>query len=80
MNLPRGEIFTTDVSGEMDTHKSGLYMQKYLAQEILKQFKHSNFEKVHEFKVDKSRYGKYDMAGIHQDDPEPIPRKWDPFR
>lgn len=31
-------------------------------------------------KVDKARYGKYDISGVRDGDPEPCPRVWDENR
>jgi hypothetical protein len=35
---------------------------------------------LNSFDVDMSRYGKFDMAGIKDGDPEPVPKVWDPKR
>ena len=47
---------------------------------MLRAFKHSNEEIFRELDVDMSLYGKFDLTGVKDGDPEPCPRKWDPVR
>jgi small subunit ribosomal protein S29 len=73
------EAFT---SGKTDLFrfKNGLYLQKDLAVKLLKDFKHSNEQILNEFQVDMTHYGKYDISGVKDGEPEPCPRVWDAKR
>ena len=51
-----------------------------MAKRILEDFKESNLIKLNQFKVDKSIYGKMDVSGVKDGDPEPCPRTFDPLR
>lgn len=70
----------TDGKTEAFRYKNGLYLQKHLAQSLLEDFKHANEQTLLEFDVDMSLYGKYDIAGVKDGEPEPCPRVWDPLR
>ena len=65
---------------EVLRHKNGLYLQFELGKELLKDFKHANEQILTEFDVDMSHYGKYDISGVKDGDPEPNPKVWDPLR
>ena len=70
------------VGGNFDIlrHKNGLYLQFDLGKELLLDFKHANEQFLTEFDVDMSYYGKYDISGIRDGEPEPNPKVWDPLR
>jgi len=55
-------------------------MQPQLAKELLEDLKIANQQKFEEFKVNLDIYGKFDMTGIHDEEPEPCPRTFDPRR
>ena len=76
INVPRARKF---INGEaiIERHINGLYMQKELAKEFLQDLNVSNQQKFEEIKVDLDLYGKFDMTGISDDEPEPCPRIWD---
>jgi small subunit ribosomal protein S29 len=57
-----------------------LYLQLELGKELLLDFKHANEQILSDFDVDMTHYGKYDISGIRDDEPEPCPRTWDPLR
>jgi hypothetical protein len=73
------EEFTNGKS-ELFRWKNGLYLQKELAQNVLSDFRHSNEQLLQDFEVDMSLYGKFDISGVKDGDPEPCPRTWDPKR
>jgi small subunit ribosomal protein S29 len=70
------------VGGDFDIlrHKNGLYLQFDLGKELLLDFKHANEQFLTEFDVDMTYYGKYDISGIRDGEPEPNPKVWDPLR
>ena len=70
----------TNATTESFRFKNGLYLQKDLAKALLQDFKHANEQILLDFDVDTSLYGKYDISGVKDGDPEPCPRKWDPER
>lgn len=47
---------------------------------MLFDFRYSNELMLRELDVDMSKYGKVDYTGVHDDDFEPCPRTWDPYR
>lgn len=65
---------------KIDRHINGLYLQPQLAKELLEDLKISNQARFEEMKVNLDLYGKFDMTGIHDDEPEPCPRVFDPRR
>ena len=70
------------VGGKNSTfrYKNGLYLQQDFAKSMLEAIRHSNEELMREFDVDMAHYGKFDISGVKDGDPEPCPRKWDPRR
>lgn len=59
---------------------NGLYMQFELAKRLLGDLRTQNEQIFTEMDVDLGRYGKFDMTGARDGDPEPCPRTWDPLR
>lgn len=51
-----------------------------MAKRFLSDLRTQNEQIFKEMDVDLSRYGKYDMTGVKDGDPEPCPRTWDPLR
>ena len=47
---------------------------------LLKDFRHANEQIINDFQVDMSIYGKFDISGVKDGDPEPCPRVWDAKR
>lgn len=79
VSIPRARSFTLNMF-KIERHINGLYIQKQLAKELLEDILIANEQKFEEIKVDLSIYGKYDQTGIHDDEPEPCPRVYDPRR
>ena len=79
LTVPRAEMFT---DGKEDTFRmaNGLYMQKELVTQFLTDFRTSNEKLLGQTAVDLSLYGKIDMSGIKDGEPEPHPKVWDPER
>lgn len=55
-------------------------MQNELAQKYLYDFRTSNEMLLRNTDVDMSLYGKIDISGVKDGDPEPNPRLWDEER
>jgi small subunit ribosomal protein S29 len=53
--------------------KTRLFLNPDLAVEILKDFFSTNEHLLENIEVDKSIYGKYNMIGVHRDEPNPVP-------
>jgi len=70
----------TDASTKIERMKDGLYLQEDLAKRILDDLSIQNEQFFHEFDVDMSRYGLYNITGVRDGDEEPCPRTWDPLR
>lgn len=70
------------IGGKKDLfrYKNGLYLQLELAHSMLVGFRHTNEELLREMDVDMSRYGKYEMTGVKDGDPQPCENTWDPIR
>ena len=70
------------ISGKTDLlrYKNGLYLQQNLAKQFLEDFRTSNEQILREFEVDMAHYGKFDISGVRDGDPEPCPRVWDEKR
>lgn len=79
INIPRARKFTSS-KVKIERHINGLYLQKQLAKELLEDLKFSNNQRFEEIKVNQSLYGKFDQTGIHDEEPEPCPRTFDPRR
>ena len=79
LTVPRAEMFT-DGSEETFRMANGLYMQNELVKQFLTDFRTSNEKLLGEVDVDLSLYGKIDMSGIKDGEPEPNPKVWDPER
>lgn len=47
---------------------------------MLQDFRHSNEQLLLQTEVNLSLYGKYDVSGVKDGEPEPCPRTWDPER
>jgi small subunit ribosomal protein S29 len=77
--IPRARKFTHG-GIHIERHLNGLYMQPQLAKELLEDLRIANQQKFDDFKVNLDIYGKFDMTGIHDDEPEPCPRTFDPRR
>jgi len=60
--------------------ENGLYLQLELAQRFLSDLRVQNEEIFSNMDVNMDRYGKFDMTGVRDGDPEPCPRTWDPLR
>jgi hypothetical protein len=61
----------------IERHISGLYFQPELAVELLKDIKIVNYKILKETAVDLNDYGKFNIAGHYDDDPEPNLVMWD---
>lgn len=70
------------INGKYDIfrYKNGLYLQEDLAKRLCQDFLTTNEELLREMDVDMSEYGKYDISGVRDDEPEPCPRTWDEKR
>lgn len=55
-------------------------MQPETTAELLKNWRTANEDRLKEWDVDLSIYGKFDMAGNKDGDKEPCPRVWDEKR
>jgi len=55
---------------------SGLYLQPDLTIELLKDFKLTNLSKLEKVRVRPELYGKFSMAGVHDDEEDPNPVVW----
>eukprot|EP01017_Pseudomicrothorax_dubius_P033825 TRINITY_DN4568_c0_g1_i3.p1 TRINITY_DN4568_c0_g1~~TRINITY_DN4568_c0_g1_i3.p1 ORF type:complete len:684 (+),score=196.56 TRINITY_DN4568_c0_g1_i3:126-2177(+) len=53
-------------------HDTGLYLQTELTQELLSSFRKANLALLREIPVNKKLYGKFNMAGIHDDEYDPV--------
>ena len=60
--------------------KTGLFMQFEQARQLLEAFKEANSELLAKIPVNMELYGKFDVAGVHESDPEPVPVTYDPER
>jgi len=47
---------------------------------MCRDFLTSNEQLLRDTDVDMSHYGKYDITGVRDDEPEPCPRVWDETR
>lgn len=79
VTVPNCEMFT-DGTEDIFRYKNGLYLQKDVAYRFLYDFMHSNERILRETDVDMSVYGKVDISGVKDGDPEPNPRIWDDQR
>ena len=71
----------TQVDREFNEHyESGLYLQLDLSQELLKHIKAQNEEVLATIPVNAKLYGKINQAGIHDDEPDPVPNLFDERR
>lgn len=79
ITIPRCEHFT-DGTDDIFRFKNGLYLQKYVALRVLRDIMHSNEKLLSEADVNLSLYGKMDITGVRDGDPEPCPRVWDELK
>jgi small subunit ribosomal protein S29 len=77
--IPRARKFTHG-GIHLERHVNGLYLQPQLAKELLEDLRTSNQQKFEELKVNLKIYGKMDMTGVSDDEPEPCPRIYDKRR
>lgn len=61
----------------LERHISGLYFQPELASQFLINLKIINYNLLKEIPVDLNDYGKYNIVGVKDSDPEPNPVLWD---
>ena len=61
----------------IERHLSGVYFQPELATHLLRDIKIVNYELLQQIEVDLSIYGKCNIAGVRDDEPEPNPVVWD---
>jgi hypothetical protein len=61
----------------LERHISGLYFQPELSSQFLIDFKIINYNLLKEIPVDLNDYGKYNIVGVKDTDPEPNPVLWD---
>jgi small subunit ribosomal protein S29 len=80
VNPPDAYFLTQNRQRLRRHHDSGLYLEFAKAQAFLKAFKTSNYELVKDIPVDMKLYGKYNLAGVHDEEPEPIPVTYDKVR
>ena len=64
----------------VDYHYSGLHLDINSAAELLQAIHTANTVILNEIDVDINLYGKCDLAGHHQDDPDPVPKIFDADR
>ena len=76
VNVPKCETFT-DGSQEIFRFKNGLYLQPILAKLFLLDLRTSNEYLFRTTEVNMDVYGKYDISGIKDGEPEPCPKVWD---
>ena len=79
INIPRCEAFV-DGKEELFRFKNGLYLQTNLAKQLLVSLRHSNELLFRTHDVDMSVYGKIDVSGVKDGEPEPCPKVWDAER
>jgi len=79
ITVPKCEAFT-DGKQEVFRFKNGLYLQPILAKKLLMSLKHSNEFLFRHADVDMSVYGKIDISGVKDGEPEPCPKVWDAER
>ena len=77
--IPKADAYT-DGKHEIFRFKNGLYLQPILAKKLLMQLRHSNEYLFKNSDVDLSVYGKIDISGVRDGDPEPCPKVWDEER
>jgi len=80
VNPPDAYFLTQNRQRLRRHHDSGLYLEFAKAQAFLKAFKTSNGELIKDIPIDMKLYGKYNLAGVHDDEPEPIPVTYDKVR
>jgi small subunit ribosomal protein S29 len=61
-------------------HDTGLFLQEESAKLFLEQFCAANEKLLKEFKVNLNLWGKYNISGLHDHDPEAVPNLYDPLR
>ena len=79
VNIPSCEAFV-DGTYETFRFKNGLYLQPILAKQLLFSLRTSNELLFRNTEVDMSFYGKIDITGIKDGEPEPCPKVWDAER
>ena len=79
INIPKCEAFT-DGKQEIFRFKNGLYLQPILAKKLLMALRHSNELLFRHSDVNMSVYGKIDISGVKDGEPEPCPKVWDAER
>ena len=52
-------------------YESKLYLQPLLAQKVLEDFYNSNQHLLEKIPIDLSIYGKFNFAGVHDEEPDP---------
>ena len=80
INAPDAYHLTQDKSKYKRHHDSGLYLEFSKGRTFLRAFKESNYEIIKDLPVNLELYGKYNLAGVHDDEPEPVPVTYDPER
>lgn len=72
--LPSVRAVTHSSVERVEFHdKSRLFMTPGLAHELLKEILSTNEHLLSEIPVDMNLYGKYNMVGVHKDEPNPVP-------
>jgi len=79
LSVHKAGVFSKDYS-EIERHITGLYLQHNVVREFLLEFKLMNYKILKKTEVDLKLYGKSDMAGNRDGDPDPIPVLWDSDR
>jgi hypothetical protein len=79
LSVPKASSFSKGYS-ELERHLTGLYLQHNLVREFLVEFKIMNYKLLKSSEVDLYLYGKSDMAGNRDGDPDPVPVLWDKER
>jgi len=79
VNIPSCEAFV-DGTEETFRFKNGLYLQPILAKQLLFSLRTSNELLFRTTEVDMSVYGKIDISGVKDGEPEPCPKVWDTER
>lgn len=80
VNPPNAYYLTQERQQLVRHHESGLYLEHAKAQLFLRAFKESNYEVIKNIPVNMSLYGKFNSAGVHDEEPEPVPVTYDAER
>jgi len=80
INAPDAYHLTQEKTKIKRHHDSGLYLEFTKGRTFLRAFRESNYEIIKDLPVNMELYGKFNLAGVHDDEPEPVPVTYDPER